>query len=46
MQDVCECNRIEKIAAVAGVEYVRCLDCNRIFEAEDLDPVPVQEDED
>jgi hypothetical protein len=31
---------------VEGVEYLRCLDCSRIFEAEDLDPVPVVEDDD
>jgi hypothetical protein len=30
---------------VDGVEYVRCLDCDRIFEAEDLDPVKVVEDD-
>jgi hypothetical protein len=46
MQHLCQCNRIERIASVEGVEYLRCLDCNRIFEAEDLDPVPVVEDDD
>jgi hypothetical protein len=46
MQNVCKCSRIERIASVDGVDYVRCLDCDRIFEAEDLDAVPVSDDED
>jgi hypothetical protein len=45
MDEVCECTRTEPVASVDGVEYVRCLDCHRIFEAEDLDEVPVYEDE-
>lgn len=46
MQETCKCNRTERIASVAGVNYLRCVDCNRIFEAEDLDPVPVYDDDD
>jgi hypothetical protein len=45
MEKVCQCNRTERVASVDGVDYVRCLDCRRIFEAEDLDPVPVYDDE-
>jgi hypothetical protein len=29
-----------------GVEYVECLDCREIFEAEDLEPVSTDEEED
>jgi hypothetical protein len=28
-----------------GVDYVRCLDCDEVYEAEDLEPVLVLEDE-
>jgi hypothetical protein len=28
-----------------GVDYVECLDCRQIFEAEDLEPVPANDDE-
>jgi hypothetical protein len=27
------------------VEYLRCLECGQVFEAEDLDSVPVYEEE-
>ena len=29
-----------------GVEYLRCLDCDHVFEAEDLEPVPAYDDSD
>ncbi len=29
-----------------GVDYVECLDCRQVFEAEDLEPVAAEEDED
>jgi len=28
-----------------GIEYVRCLDCEEVYEAEDLEPVLVYDDE-
>ncbi len=28
-----------------GVDYVRCLDCDQVFEAEDLEQVPVYDEE-
>jgi hypothetical protein len=28
-----------------GVDYVRCLDCDEVYEAEDLEPVLVYDDE-
>ena len=46
MQPVCEHNRTEIIARRDGVEYLECLDCRQIFEAEDLEPVTVEADED
>ena len=40
MQPACQHNRTEVIARRDGVDYVECLDCRQIFEAEDLDPSP------
>ncbi len=45
MQLACEHIRTEIIARRGGVEYVECLDCRQIFEAEDLEPVYVEEDD-
>jgi hypothetical protein len=45
MQHACEHTRTEMIARRDGVEYVECLDCRQIFEAEDLDPVSVEVDD-
>ena len=46
MQTACEHNRTEIIARRDGVDYVECLDCRQIFEAEDLEQVAVEEEED
>ncbi|MGA7234563.1 MAG: hypothetical protein WBY44_02715 [Bryobacteraceae bacterium] len=46
MQTACDHNRTQIIARREGVEYVECLDCRQIFEAEDLEPVKVEDDED
>ena len=45
MQTACEHTRTQMIARRDGVDYVECLDCRQIFEAEDLEPVKVEEDE-
>ena len=45
MQTACEHKRTVMIARRDGVEYVECLDCREIFEAEDLEPVTVEADE-
>jgi len=45
MQTACEHKRTQVIARRDGVDYVECLDCRQIFEAEDLDPVKVEEEE-
>ena len=45
MEPVCQHNRTEVIARRAGVDYMECVDCRLIFEAEDLEPVTVEDDE-
>src|ERR1039458_8293702 len=45
MQPPCEHNHTEIIARRDGVEYLECLDCRQIFEAEDLEPVTVEEED-
>ena len=45
MQTVCDHTRTQMIARRDGVDYVECLDCRQIFEAEDLEPVKAEEDE-
>lgn len=29
-----------------GVDYLRCIDCDHVFEAEDLERIPALDDED
>ena len=41
----CQHERTEFLYRRDGIDYVRCLDCDQVFEAEDLDSVPVYEDE-
>ena len=43
---ICNHSRTEILARRDGVDYVRCLDCDQVFEAEDLETVPVSEEED
>jgi Zn ribbon nucleic-acid-binding protein len=45
MQPACEHARTLILARRDGVDYVECLDCRQIFEAEDLEPVKVEEEE-
>ena len=45
MQSLCDHKRTQVIARRDGVDYVECLDCRQIFEAEDLEPVTVEEEE-
>jgi hypothetical protein len=45
MQAPCPHRRTRAIARREGVDYVECLDCRQIFEAEDLDPAVVEEEE-
>ena len=45
MQAACEHNRTQILARREGVDYVECLDCRQIFEAEDLEPVIADEED-
>ncbi len=45
MQPFCTHHRTEVIARRDGVDYVRCQDCGQIFEADDLDSIPVHEED-
>ncbi len=40
---MCDHIRTEIIARRDGVDYLECLDCRQVFEAEDLEPVPADE---
>jgi hypothetical protein len=42
----CEHVRTQIIARREGIEYLECLDCRQIFDAEDLEPVTVEDDDD
>jgi len=44
--DMCDHNKTIIIARRDGVDYVECLDCKQVFEAEDLEPVTIDADED
>ena len=45
VQPACEHSRTVIIARRDGVDYVECLDCRLIIEAEDLEPVVIDDDE-
>jgi uncharacterized Zn finger protein len=45
MEAPCQHARTEVVARREGVDYVRCLDCGQIFDAEDIEPVPTLDDE-
>ena len=45
MATACDHKKTTIIARRDGVDYVECLDCRQIFEAEDLEPVTVEADE-
>jgi Zn ribbon nucleic-acid-binding protein len=45
MQHACQHTRTVVLARRDGVDYVECLDCRAIFEAEDLEPVSAEEGE-
>jgi Zn ribbon nucleic-acid-binding protein len=44
MEPACEHSRTEIIARRDGVDYVECLICRQIFEAEDLEAIKVEEE--
>ncbi|MEP6714413.1 MAG: hypothetical protein ABJC09_02495 [Terriglobia bacterium] len=43
---MCDHQKTTLLARREGVDYVECLDCRQIFEAEDLEPVAVETDDD
>jgi len=43
---LCKHARTEILARRDGVDYVRCLDCDQVFEAEDLESVSVYDEDD
>ncbi len=43
---VCLHERTEFLYRRDGIDYVHCLDCGHVFEAEDLETVPVYDDDD
>ena len=44
-QPYCEHTRTKIIARDEGVDYVECLDCKKVFEAEDLEPLSAANNE-
>lgn len=40
----CEHKRTEFMMRRDGVDYLRCIDCDQVFEADDLEQVPVYDD--
>jgi Zn ribbon nucleic-acid-binding protein len=42
MQPPCPHQRTELLARRDGIDYVECLDCRQIFEAEDLEPATAE----
>ena len=45
MQGFCEHKRTVVLARRDGVDYVECVDCKQVFEAEDLEPVVVDDED-
>src|SRR5579884_4188301 len=45
MEPYCEHSRTKIIARDGNVDYVECLDCKKVFEAEDLEPVATEQEE-
>jgi hypothetical protein len=46
MEPPCTHERTEFLVRRDGVDYVQCARCRQIFEAEDLEAVSVEEDDD
>jgi uncharacterized C2H2 Zn-finger protein len=45
MDNTCDHNKTEVLARRDGVDYVRCMTCGQVFEAEDLEQVSVYEED-
>jgi hypothetical protein len=46
LMHTCTHARTEILARRDGVDYVRCLECDQVFEAEDLEPVAALDEDD
>jgi hypothetical protein len=42
----CEHKKTEVLARRDGVDYLRCVDCDSVFEADDLEAVKVYDEDD
>ena len=40
----CEHKRTEFLMRRDGVDYIRCMDCDQVFEAEDLEQIPLDDE--
>ena len=40
----CEHKRTEFLMRRDGIDYIRCIDCDQVFEADDLEQAPVYEE--
>jgi uncharacterized C2H2 Zn-finger protein len=45
MDKICDHDKTEVLARRDGVDYVRCMECGQVFEAEDLEQVTVYDEE-
>jgi hypothetical protein len=41
----CEHKRTEFLMRRDGIDYLRCVDCDQVFEAEDLEQMPLDEEQ-
>ena len=41
----CEHKRTEFLMRRDGIDYLRCVECDQVFEAEDLEQIPIYDDE-
>ena len=42
----CEHSRTEFLMRRDGIDYIRCLDCDQVFESEDLEQIPAFDETD
>lgn len=45
MERICDHKTTEMLARRDGIDYLRCLECDQVFEAEDLEPVLVYDED-
>ena len=42
----CEHKRTEILARREGIDYLRCMECDQVFEADDLEVITVYDEDD